>query len=109
MLAEISPKAAGVMACGCACRRSALVYAPSARKTGLPSGTLRIARERVDAGVVLRGHGGVKLNIFKRLHVPLAVLSVDGGDVRVHAVRQGLAVIYFYGLEHLPAPRRTAQ
>ena len=53
--------------------------------------------------MVLRGHGGVKLNIFKRLHVPLAVLSVDGGDVRVHAVRQGLAVIYFYGLEHLLA------
>ena len=73
------------------------------QEDGPAVGTLHIARERVDAGVVLRGHGGVKLNIFKCLHVPLAVLSVDGGDVRVHAVRQGLAVIYFYGLEHLPA------
>ena len=36
-LAEISPKAVGVMACGCACSRSVSEKAPSARKTGRPS------------------------------------------------------------------------
>ena len=48
---------------------------------------LRVARQGVDTGMVFRRDGGVKLNIFKRLHVPLAVLSVNSRNIRVRAVR----------------------
>ena len=51
--------------------------------------------------MVLCGHSGIKSDVVQRLYVPLAVLSVNSGNIRVRAVRQRITITDSDSLEHL--------